>query len=123
MNLFDDIKVDIKVVGGLKVVARTRLNTKDYNERSCKMLADHKYNAAKKTLVKAGSKSAEKSHDKHTQGKGSPQGHGEDLLRGSRDEFRESDKELPEEQKKSGMSHDHHAAIHKAAGEMGITEW
>ena len=87
------------------------------------MLADHKYNGAKSTLVKAGSKSAEKSHDKHTQGKGSPEEHGKQLLRESRDEFRESDKGLPEEHKKSGMSHDHHAAIHKAAGEMRITEW
>jgi hypothetical protein len=40
------------------------------------MLHDHDYNAARKTLVDAGSKTAHKSHDKHTQGKGPPEEHG-----------------------------------------------
>ncbi|WP_220377952.1 hypothetical protein [Streptomyces inhibens] len=45
------------------------------------------------------------------------------LLREARDEFRQSDLGLPDEQKKSGMSEPHYAAVHKAADEMGINHW
>jgi hypothetical protein len=110
-------------LGWPQVVARNRLNSNNSNKRRCKMLHDHDYNAARKTLVDAGSKTAHKSHDKHTQGKGSPEEHGKELLRESRDEFRESDKDLPAEDKKSEMAPHHHEAIHRAAEQMGIPEW
>jgi hypothetical protein len=43
-------------------------------------IKDADYNKARALLVKAGSKSAAKSHDKHTNKKGSPDGHGKSLI-------------------------------------------
>ncbi len=50
-------------------------------------IKDDDYNQAKAILVQAGSKSASKSHDKHTNKKGSPDKHGEDLLKEAQDEW------------------------------------
>jgi hypothetical protein len=84
-------------------------------------ISDDDYNWAKNTLAKAGSKSAEKSHVKHTGGKGSPESHGQDLLREARDEFRKLD--ANEDNLKAGMTEAHHKAITDAAKKMGITKW
>lgn len=84
-------------------------------------IADNDYNRARAILVQAGSKTAGKSHDKHTQGKGSPDSHGQDLLRGARDEFRGTDAGQPGLQ--AGMTTAHYNAIHNAAQQMGITNW
>lgn len=50
------------------------------------MIKDDDYNKARALLVKAGSKSAEKSHMKHTGKKGSPDGHGKSLIDEAREE-------------------------------------
>jgi hypothetical protein len=84
-------------------------------------ISDDDYNWARATLARAGSKSAEKSHDKHTKGKGSPDSHGQDLLREARDEFRTTD--TNENNLKAGMTAAHHKAITDAAKKMGITNW
>jgi hypothetical protein len=43
-------------------------------------IKDDAYNKARDILAKAGSKSAKKSHMKHTGKKGSPDGHGKSLI-------------------------------------------
>ena len=84
-------------------------------------ISDHDYNKARDILIDAGSETAGKSHPKHTDGAGSPDDHGKDLLREARDEFREADE--GKEDLKSGMTQEHYDAIHAAADEMGIDEW
>lgn len=84
-------------------------------------IADNDYNRARAILVQAGSNTAGKSHDKHTQGKGSPDSHGQDLLREARDEFRGTDAGQPGLQ--AGMAVAHYNAVHNAAQQMGITKW
>ena len=84
-------------------------------------ISDGDYNAARDILAVAGSNSARKSHTKHTGGNGSPVGHGQDLLREARDEFRETD--AGQAYLRAGMTQDHYAAIHKAARRMGISSW
>jgi len=84
-------------------------------------IKDDDYNRARRILAQAGSDSAAKSHVKHTGGKGSPDGHGQDLLAEARDEFRGRDSGQPNLQ--SGMTHVHYTAIHQAAGAMGISNW
>ncbi|GAA2722815.1 MULTISPECIES: hypothetical protein [Streptomyces] len=80
------------------------------------------YNQARSILAKAGSQTAAKSHPIH--GKDDvPVSYGTSLLAASRDEFRQTDKHLPDKQKKSGMSLPHYNAIHSAAKTMGITQW
>ncbi|QBC29453.1 hypothetical protein U737_22440 [Methylomonas sp. LW13] len=51
------------------------------------MIKDRDYNLAKAKLVANGSVTAAKSHNKHTQGKGSPEGHGRSLLREAQGEW------------------------------------
>lgn len=77
-------------------------------------ISDEDYNKARAILAKAGSKSAAKSHEKHTQGKGSPQTHGTQLLQEARDEFNT----FPEAKMKTGR-----AAVVQAAKVMGIARW
>ncbi|MFJ2867306.1 hypothetical protein [Kitasatospora sp. NPDC087314] len=90
--------------------------------RNPKTVKADAYNQARSILAKAGSQSAAKSHPVH--GKNDvPVSYGTSLLAGSRDEFRAADKNLPEKEKKSGMSHDHYNAIHNAAKTMGIDTW
>ena len=84
-------------------------------------IADNDYNAARNTLVLAGSATAGASHPKHTQGAGSPDSHGQDLLREARDEFRGMD--AGQANLSSGMTLAHYNAIHNAAQRMGITNW
>jgi len=81
----------------------------------------HNYNSARQTLVSAGSKTAEKYHVKHTKGKGSPEGHGKDLLTEARDEFRGLDS--GQGNLVSGMTQAHYNAIHKASDTMDISNW
>ncbi|MEZ4453146.1 MAG: hypothetical protein R3B09_27035 [Nannocystaceae bacterium] len=84
-------------------------------------ISDQNYNTARSTLVQAGSLSAAKSHVKHTNGAGSPDGHGRSLLAEARDEFRRTDAGQPNLQ--SGMTAGHYTAIHTAATQMGLTNW
>jgi hypothetical protein len=78
-------------------------------------------NKAKATLVKAGSKTAEKSHQKHNAKEGIPDDHGVQLLQEARDEFRKADKTQPG--LKAGMTVEHWTAVTAAAKAMGITKW
>ncbi|WP_438712345.1 hypothetical protein ACSTS3_08150 [Aquimarina muelleri] len=50
-------------------------------------IKDKDYNKAKALLEGAGSKSAEKSHPKHTGSKGSPDGHGRSLYNEAQQDF------------------------------------
>jgi len=77
-------------------------------------ISDDAYNKARDILVKAGSQTAQKSHMKHTQGKGSPEAHGVALLKEARDEFNG----MPDPAKTTGR-----AAVVKAAQQMSITKW
>jgi hypothetical protein len=77
-------------------------------------ISDEAYKKARAILIKAGSQTAQKSHEKHTQGKGSPDGHGQALLREARDEFNG----MPDPQKTAGR-----AAVVKAAQEMNVKNW
>lgn len=80
------------------------------------------YNQARSILANAGSQTAAKSHPIH--GKPDvPVSYGTSLLAGSRDEFRQTDKNLPAKDKKSDMSIPHYNAIHSAATTMGIDRW
>jgi hypothetical protein len=78
------------------------------------------YNLARGTLVQAGSHTAGKSHVKHQQEGDVPEAHGQQLLGEARDEFQESDKGHPEIHK-AGMTQPHYDAIHKAAGQLGLS--
>ncbi|QZT37169.1 hypothetical protein K5X82_18385 [Halosquirtibacter xylanolyticus] len=81
-------------------------------------LSDKKYNDARTILITAGSKSAANSHLKHTKGKGSPEGHGVQLIVEAIEEFRQTDaKSL---MKTRGMSMEHFVAVSNAATEMGM---
>lgn len=84
-------------------------------------ISDGDYNRARAILAAAGSNTAAKSHDKHTKGKGSPEGHGVSLLQEARDEFQAND--AGGEDLQAGMTGDHYNAIHSAADQMGITSW
>lgn len=84
-------------------------------------LKDNDYNKARKTLIDAGSKSAEKSHEKHTQKNDSPIEHGVSLLQEARDEFRKIDS--GKSNLISGMTSEHYDAVHKAARQMNIENW
>ena len=84
-------------------------------------ISDADYNRARAILVQAGSATASKSHDKHTQGSGSKDSDGQGLLREARDEFRGADAGQPGLQ--SGMTQAHYDAVHQAADRMGITQW
>ena len=84
-------------------------------------ISDHNYNTARGILIAAGSMSANASHVKHTQGAGSPDGHGQALVAQARDEFRLMDIGQPNLQ--SGMTAAHYNAIHNAANQMNITHW
>ena len=84
-------------------------------------ISDGDYNRALEILVGAGSRTADVSHVKHTQGKGSPDGHGVALLAQARDDFRLMDNgQTPLE---AGMTIAHHDAIKAAAKKMGIKYW
>lgn len=84
-------------------------------------ISDRAYNQARAILINAGSHTANASHPKHTGGAGSPDSHGQDLLREARDEFRNNDQGQPN--LRSGMTQAHYDAIHDAANEMGIQNW
>ena len=84
-------------------------------------ISDNDYNRARAILAQAGSNTASKSHDKHTQGAGSPDSHGQDLLREARDEFRGTD--AGQGGLQSGMTQGHYNAVHQAAQRMGIDQW
>ncbi len=81
-------------------------------------ISDYSYNKARKILIEAGSYTAKASHPAHTQGNGSPDGHGRSLLQEARNEFRVSDS--GESNLKSGVTLDHYNAIHKAATQLNI---
>jgi hypothetical protein len=80
------------------------------------MISDDNYNTARTTLVNAGSNSARASHVKHTQGRGSPDGHGVALLREAINEFRASD--AGGQALTRGMTMQHFVAVSNAATEM-----
>ena len=82
------------------------------------MISDDQYNQARNTLVAVGSKSAKASHVKHTQGKGSPDGHGKALLMEAIQEFRASDAMGPALTR--GMTIEHFVAVSNAATEVGM---
>jgi len=84
-------------------------------------ISDGDYNRALEILVGAGSRTADVSHVKHTQGKGSPDGHGVALLAQARNEFRVINAGQPNLQ--ADMNAAHYNAIHAAAVRMGITNW
>lgn len=84
-------------------------------------ISDRDYNQARAILINAGSNTANASHPKHTGGAGSPDNHGQSLLREARDEFRNSDRGQPA--LRSEMTQAHYDAIHAAAAEMGIQNW
>lgn len=86
-----------------------------------RQISDNNYNTARAILIAAGSNSAAASHPKHTQGAGSPDGHGIALLQEARDEFRAADVGQPG--LVSGMTQAHYGAIHNAADQMGIVQW
>lgn len=84
-------------------------------------IKDDDYNQARGILAAAGSQAAAKAHQKHTQGKGSPEAHGKQLLQAARDAFRRNDQgQAPLE---SGMTAAHHTATMRAATEMSTTDW
>jgi hypothetical protein len=85
-------------------------------------ISDANYNRARGILVAAGSRTAAASHEKHTQGTGSPDGHGQQLLREARDEFRRVDANTAPDLN-SGMTLAHYNAVHSAAATMGISNW
>lgn len=78
------------------------------------------YNKARAILVAVGSASAAKSHDQHGVDT-CPADYGVQLLRESRDEFRKTDAGQPN--LVAGMTKAHYDAVHKAADQMGITNW
>ncbi len=80
------------------------------------------YNDARKLLKDQGSKSADKSHQKHGK-KTFPAAHGQQLLREARDEFRKMAKDEDPKKLRAGMLKKHHDAIHTAAKKMGINVW
>lgn len=82
-------------------------------------IKDKDYNMAKETLELAGSKSAEKSHKKHTNKKGSPEDHGVSLLQEAQSEFQTMDMGQPN--LVNGMTAPHHQALQRAAKKMDIT--
>ncbi|HKP37334.1 MAG TPA: hypothetical protein VJT71_10780 [Pyrinomonadaceae bacterium] len=84
-------------------------------------ISDNNYNQARDILINAGSATANKSHPKHTGGKGSPDDHGKGLLQEARDEFRGMDK--GKKPLKSDMTQAHWQAIKDAAGKMGLQQW
>lgn len=84
-------------------------------------ISDHNYNTAKAILTQAGSNSAAASHNKHTQGKGSPLAHGRSLLAEARDEFRRLD--AGQGNLQSDMTVAHYNAVHAAARQMNVTVW
>jgi hypothetical protein len=71
-------------------------------------------------LKGAGSKAAEKTHNKHNVDQ-VPDDHGKALLREVRDECRAQDRGKPG--LKSDMLPAHYDAVHKAARETGISSW
>lgn len=84
-------------------------------------IKQEKYNKARDDLVKAGSRTAAKSHPRHNKDGGIPDRYGQSLLSEARDDFREMDK--GHEELKSGMTLAHYNAIHDAAKVMGIENW
>lgn len=81
-------------------------------------IKDNAYNSAREILINAGSKSAEKSHVKHTNGKDSPDAHGHSLLNEALLEFRAAD--ASSQNLIDGLTIDHKAALDKAAKKMGL---
>lgn len=86
-----------------------------------KSISDEDYNDARDILIAAGSKTAEKSHKKHTKRAGSPGKDGKSLLAEARDEFRKAD--AGKADLVSDMTKAHHKAVKDAADKMGITSW
>jgi hypothetical protein len=84
-------------------------------------IQDREYNRARGILAAAGSMTAAKSHEKHTQGAGSPDSDGQQLLREARDEFQKAD--AGQAGLRANMTAAHYQAVHGAADEMSITEW
>ncbi|WP_405163190.1 hypothetical protein OG203_44185 [Nocardia sp. NBC_01499] len=80
------------------------------------------YNQARNILARAGSQTAARSQPVHGTTK-VPVGQGTSLLAAARDEFRRTDRNLPSEDKQSGMSIPHYNAINDAARVMGIDSW
>ncbi|MFF9402309.1 hypothetical protein ACF1FX_24595 [Streptomyces sp. NPDC014646] len=73
-------------------------------------------------IARVACRTAAKSHPVH--GKDDvPVGYGTSLLAEARDEFRQADRNLPANQKKSNMSTPHYNAIHSAAKTMGVDKW
>ncbi|MFJ2780833.1 hypothetical protein [Kitasatospora sp. NPDC087315] len=90
--------------------------------RNPKTIKPAAYNQARSILANAGSQTAAKSHPVH--GKDDvPVSYGTSLLAAARDEFRQTDRNLPAKDKKSDMSIPHYNAIHSAANTMGIDRW
>lgn len=96
-------------------------------------ISDGDYNKAKKILEDAGSDKAKKSHKKHGNRQGSPEGHGVALLREAGDELlANADKFYPKEARKARPQlqrmweqeyRDAKKATRDAAKVMSITRW
>ncbi|MFH1374409.1 MAG: hypothetical protein ABII79_11495 [bacterium] len=86
-------------------------------------ISDADYNQARGILARAGSMTARNSHEKHTQGNGSPIGHGQALLREARDEFLRMDNGSANLRQGTGMTVAHYNAIHDAARVMAVQTW
>ena len=81
-------------------------------------ISDRRYNRAKAILSQAGSNTAAASHNKHTQGKGSPDGHGRNLIAEARAEFMAAD--VGQANLQNGMTAAHDRAISDAESELNI---
>jgi hypothetical protein len=79
---------------------------------------DADYNSARGILITANCNSASASHPKHTQGRGSPDGHGRSLVREAVEEFQAADVNAAALTR--GMTMLHFVAVSNAAHEMGL---
>ena len=81
-------------------------------------IKDDDYNAAAKTLTKAGSRTAAKTHNSHTGGKDRPDGHGQTLVDEATADFQKQDKGGAN--LVSGMTAPHLKAINDAKKKVGL---
>jgi hypothetical protein len=81
-------------------------------------IKDDDYNAAAKTLTKAGSRTAAKTHNSHTGGKDRPDSQGQTLVDEATADFQKQDKGGAA--LVSGMTADHLKAINDAKKKLGL---
>ena len=81
-------------------------------------IKDDDYNAAAKTLTKAGSRTAAKTHNSHTGGKDRPDAHGQTLVDEATEDFQKQDKGGAN--LVSGMTAAHLKAVNDAKKKVGL---